>query len=357
VRPQVSRGLTKPPNSAAPIRDERVRGRLGELFLKARLGWREINLKEERRAERAELAKAERKAREDAVRSLDRARSGVFEERRARRRLPWRPGFAARVVAHPPSRKYRLGSCRAVAVLKFACLSPLEGDGFELPVREHRAMASSHGFAAASHREAALRGAPASHHETAFRGAAGFREARRDAVHPSEMRCSAAVQAARYRVARRVGMRSAHCEIRTNLPRRVLIWNVTGTSGTSRMLPVYAARIADLGRGDFLKVDCAACHYVPLLTPEALLRLGLSPPRRFSTSKTGSGAAGAEGKGARWSRSSGGDRARKRATLCPFRRSDALGTSTPSATAGLMAPLRRFPNQLVVMITGSVLPP
>jgi hypothetical protein len=47
-------------------------------------------------------------------------------------------------------------------------------------------MAPSHGFAAASHREAALRGAPASHGETAFRGAAGFREARRrHAVHPS----------------------------------------------------------------------------------------------------------------------------------------------------------------------------
>ena len=37
--------------------------------------------------------------------------------------------------------------------------SPLEGDGFELPVREHRAMAPRHGFGAASHREAALRGA------------------------------------------------------------------------------------------------------------------------------------------------------------------------------------------------------
>jgi hypothetical protein len=45
--------------------------------------------------------------------------------------------------------------------------SPLEGDGFELPVRELRAMAPSHGFAAASHREAALRGATASHGETA----------------------------------------------------------------------------------------------------------------------------------------------------------------------------------------------
>jgi hypothetical protein len=69
--------------------------------------------------------------------------------------------------------------------VRFAPDSPLEGDGFELPVREHRAMAPSHGFAATSHREAALRGAPASHGETAFRGAAGFREARRHAVHPS----------------------------------------------------------------------------------------------------------------------------------------------------------------------------
>ena len=70
-------------------------------------------------------------------------------------------------------------------------------------------MAPSHGFAAASHREAALRGAPASHGETAFRGA-GFREAA--AVMRSthrEMRCSAAVQAARYRAARRAAMRAA----------------------------------------------------------------------------------------------------------------------------------------------------
>jgi hypothetical protein len=51
--------------------------------------------------------------------------------------------------------------------------------------REHHAMAPSRGFAAASHREAALRGAP-SHGETAFRDAAGFREARRrHAVHRS----------------------------------------------------------------------------------------------------------------------------------------------------------------------------
>src|SRR5262252_9002439 len=50
---------------------------------------------------------------------------------------------------------------RILARDRFAPDSPLEGDGFELPVREHRAMAPSHGFAAASHREAALRGAPA----------------------------------------------------------------------------------------------------------------------------------------------------------------------------------------------------
>ena len=43
------------------------------------------------------------------------------------------------------------------------------------------------------------------------------------------------------------------------------------------MLPLYLARIEDLGRGDFVKVDCAACHHVALLTPDFLLRLGLSP--------------------------------------------------------------------------------
>jgi hypothetical protein len=43
------------------------------------------------------------------------------------------------------------------------------------------------------------------------------------------------------------------------------------------MLPLYAARIENLEVGDFVKVDCAACHHVALLTPEALLRAGLSP--------------------------------------------------------------------------------
>jgi hypothetical protein len=43
------------------------------------------------------------------------------------------------------------------------------------------------------------------------------------------------------------------------------------------MLPLYAARIEDLGPGDFVKVDCATCHHVAPLTPDALLRVGLSP--------------------------------------------------------------------------------
>jgi hypothetical protein len=96
--------------------------------------------------------------------------------------------------------RIRSASGRRGRGVEFAPDSLLEGDGFELPVREHRAMAPSHGFAAASQRKAALRGAPASHGETAFRGAAGFCEARRAmrSTH-REMRCSAAVQAARYR--------------------------------------------------------------------------------------------------------------------------------------------------------------
>ena len=43
------------------------------------------------------------------------------------------------------------------------------------------------------------------------------------------------------------------------------------------MLPLYLARMEDLGRGDVVQVDCAACQHVALLTPDFLLRLGLSP--------------------------------------------------------------------------------
>jgi len=62
---------TKPPNGVTPIRDERVRGRLGELFLKARLGWREEGRRAERVRNSRELWEAECKAHEDAGRDLD----------------------------------------------------------------------------------------------------------------------------------------------------------------------------------------------------------------------------------------------------------------------------------------------
>ena len=43
------------------------------------------------------------------------------------------------------------------------------------------------------------------------------------------------------------------------------------------MVPQYLARIEDLDCDDFVKVDCATCHHVALLTRGALLKLGLSP--------------------------------------------------------------------------------
>jgi hypothetical protein len=42
------------------------------------------------------------------------------------------------------------------------------------------------------------------------------------------------------------------------------------------MQPLYLTRIEDFGRGDVVKVNCAACHHVALLTPDFPLRLGLS---------------------------------------------------------------------------------
>ena len=73
------------------------------------------------------------------------------------------------------------------------------------------------------------------------------------------------------------------------------------------MQPLYLARIEDLGRGDLVQVDCAACHHVALLTPDFLLRLGLSPQAKVLDLKRGSGAAGAERRGravvsVRWGR-------------------------------------------------------
>ena len=41
------------------------------------------------------------------------------------------------------------------------------------------------------------------------------------------------------------------------------------------MVPLYAAMIEDLGPGDFVKIDCAACSHTALLTSAFLARLGL----------------------------------------------------------------------------------
>jgi hypothetical protein len=46
------------------------------------------------------------------------------------------------------------------------------------------------------------------------------------------------------------------------------------------MVPLYLARIEDLGPGDFVQVDCAACSHTARLTPAFLSRLGLSPEEK-----------------------------------------------------------------------------
>ena len=51
------------------------------------------------------------------------------------------------------------------------------------------------------------------------------------------------------------------------------------------MLPLYAARIEDLGLGDFVKVDCAACSHTALLTPAFLARLASGRDRKCLTLK------------------------------------------------------------------------
>ena len=43
------------------------------------------------------------------------------------------------------------------------------------------------------------------------------------------------------------------------------------------MIPLYAARIENLGPGDFVKIDYAACSHTALLTSAFLARLGLGP--------------------------------------------------------------------------------
>ena len=41
------------------------------------------------------------------------------------------------------------------------------------------------------------------------------------------------------------------------------------------MRPLYAARVEDLGLGDLVKVDCAACNHTALLGRDALVKVGI----------------------------------------------------------------------------------
>ena len=43
-------------------------------------------------------------------------------------------------------------------------------------------------------------------------------------------------------------------------------------------MPLYAARIEDLGAGDFVKVECAACPHDELIPASALLQGLRLPP-------------------------------------------------------------------------------
>ena len=45
------------------------------------------------------------------------------------------------------------------------------------------------------------------------------------------------------------------------------------------MVPIYAARIEDLGLGDFVQIECA-CGHVMLLAPQMLATAGVSPDQK-----------------------------------------------------------------------------
>jgi hypothetical protein len=78
------------------------------------------------------------------------------------------------------------------------------------------------------------------------------------------------------------------------------------------MQPLYLVRIEDLGHGDLVKVDFAACHHVAVLTPDFLLRLGLSPRTKVLdlTGRVRCRGCGARGRAVvsiKWGRRSGCD--------------------------------------------------
>ena len=62
------------------------------------------------------------------------------------------------------------------------------------------------------------------------------------------------------------------------------------------MVPLYLAKVEDLGAGDFVKIDCAACGHTALLRPASLARLGFGA--RLKVLDLGAG--GAVSKAERW---------------------------------------------------------
>jgi hypothetical protein len=72
------------------------------------------------------------------------------------------------------------------------------------------------------------------------------------------------------------------------------------------MVPLYAARIEDVGPGDFVKVECAACGHDELIPASALLQgLRLPPTYRVLDLAPGFAAASAIRAGRQSCRSSG----------------------------------------------------
>ena len=104
------------------------------------------------------------------------------------------------------------------------------------------------------------------------------------------------------------------------------------------MLPLYAERIEDLGPGDFVKVDCAACHHVALLAPDFLLRLGLSPQTKVLDLKERVPDAGDRGR----------ERGRRFRSSCAGRAGEPAPAKGPA-----VAPLRRRPVHTEATRSGS----
>jgi hypothetical protein len=79
----------------------------------------------------------------------------------------------------------------------------------------------------------------------------------------------------------------------------------------ARTLPLYAPRIEDLKRGDLVKVDCGACHPRRSADAGGPAEAGAHPRNQGARIAGAVAMPRLRKEGARWSRSSGGDRARR----------------------------------------------